>query len=67
MEDIVCPMTLCKSHIYYPTLANTLLDTLDCGDLRTTPDTSHPQFRNLHLHGANDPKFRKLHQTQQAC
>jgi hypothetical protein len=41
-----------------PQLANTLIDTLYC-DLH---DGRYPVFRNRH--GANEPKFRKLHQLQ---
>jgi hypothetical protein len=41
-----------------PALAYTLMEALNC-DL---DDYSYPQFKNRH--GANQPKFRQLHQLQ---
>jgi hypothetical protein len=61
MEDIFLNETPCNflevNHTS-PVLAYTLLEALYC-DLHESP---YPQFRNRH--GANDPKYRKLHQRQ---
>jgi hypothetical protein len=62
MEDILFHVTL---HNFYQDnytclkLTHTLLDTLYCNP----NDTQYPKFCHCQ-HGANEPHFRKLHQTQ---
>jgi hypothetical protein len=61
MEDVFLDETLCdflEENHTSPALAYTLLEAL-YSDLR---DDRYPKFSNRH--GANDPKYRKLHQTQ---
>jgi hypothetical protein len=61
MEDIFLDETLCtflEANHTSPVLAYTLLEALYC-DLH---ESRYPQFRKRH--GANDPKYRKLHQRQ---
>jgi hypothetical protein len=61
MEDIFLDETLCsflEANHTSPVLAYTLLEALYC-DLHAS---RYPQFRNRH--GANDPKYHKLHQQQ---
>jgi hypothetical protein len=61
MEDVFLDETLCtflEANHTSPALAYTLLEALYC-DLS---DSRYPEF--THRHGADDPKYRKLHQTQ---
>jgi hypothetical protein len=61
MEDIFLDETLCnflEANHTSPVLANTLLEELYCN----LHESRYPKFRNRH--GANDPKYHKLHQRQ---